>query len=153
MTGVIVSRRLRALCLTACSILATPIPVSAMPDRAIVDRTAIIQAVLDDARARWQGVIPCISDKFRAFGEGPEIPERISRTADLRSPFLICRSTHLSASSGDRFLTVSQPKISGNVAIVSLDYSCPICGHGELYTIQKMDGRWGVTGRQQTWIS
>jgi hypothetical protein len=153
MAGANVSWRSHVLRLIACSIAAAPISVSATPERAIADQTAIIQAVLNDARARWQGVVPCISDRLRAFGEDRNVSERISRTADLRSPFKICPSMHPSVISGDRFLTIAQPKISGNSAIVSFEYSCPVCGHGELYTVRKVKGRWGVVGRQMSWVS
>ena len=137
------------LCLTICAIAASIGPGHAAANPLGADRTAILQAVLNDARARWHGSLPCISDHLISMGEGRHRPQRISRFAGLKSPFALCHSI----GAHDRYLAVSEPAKKGGAAVVALNYHCPVCGQGTLYSLQKRNGRWGVVARERSWVS
>jgi len=50
-------------------------------------------------------------------------------------------------------LTLSQPAFAGDAAFVELAYACgTVCGNGNLYALQRRDGRWTVTGIADIWI-
>jgi hypothetical protein len=50
-------------------------------------------------------------------------------------------------------LTLSQPAFAGDAAFVELAYACgTVCGNGNLYALQRRDGRWAVTGIADIWI-
>lgn len=117
------------------------------------EQEPITQAVLNDASARWQGPRPCISDKLKSF-DGKRIePKRLSQLANVKLPFRTCGSENLSAMKGNRFLTITAPRIKKDTAAVELDYACPTCGHGAVYTLRKNHGQWRVVARQMVWVS
>lgn len=124
-----------------------------MPDAREADRTAIIQAVLNDASGRWQGKAPCLLDLIQSHTGGRDKRSRITRLVGLKSPLAVCPSTHLSAASGHRFFVISEPKIAGTAAVVNFEYDCPTCGQGYSYSLQKIGNQWRVVGRERTWIS
>lgn len=153
MTHAISISRPRVTCLMICAISALMLVGASTPDSPSVEQAAIIQAVLNDASDRWQGPRPCLSDRLESFDGGRVTPQRISQLAYVKPPFKTCRSSSLSAMHGDRFLTISAPKIIGASAVVEFDYDCPTCGNGMLYTLRKLKGRWRVVGRQASWVS
>ena len=47
-------------------------------------------------------------------------------------------------------LTLSQPAFAGDAAFVELAYACgTVCGNGNLYALQRRDGRWAVVGHRR----
>ena len=153
MTHAALTVRLRATRLMAYAIAALTLMGSSTSDALVTEQRAIILAVLKDASAHWQGPRPCISDKLESFDGERVAPKRISRLVLTRTPFVTCRSSNLSAIRGDRFLSISAPKMANGLAAVELDYVCPTCGHGTLYALRKVEGRWRVVGRQASWVS
>ncbi|HEV2818354.1 MAG TPA: hypothetical protein VGW40_14170 [Allosphingosinicella sp.] len=50
-------------------------------------------------------------------------------------------------------LTLSRPAFAGDAAFVELAYVCgTVCGQGNLYALERRDGRWQVVGVADTWI-
>ena len=133
----------------ACAIAAMTLSGHAAANHLEADRSAIIQAVLNDARTRWQGPLPCISDHLISAGTGRDTSQRVSRSSGVKSPFAPCRSARL----GDRYLAISEPIVKGDVAAVALEYRCPLCGEGNLYSLKHRNGRWRVVGRDRSWVS
>jgi len=128
-------------------------PAIAARKRPSDDRAHVIRETLNDARSRWKGALPCISDHLQVFGTGRDSPALISRMPTTISPFSICAAKHPSASSGDRFVTISEPKIVANTAVLEFAYACPLCGYGMAFSLVKKNGKWRVVDRRPTWIS
>ena len=141
--------RMRGLRLMMCAIAATNVSGHAAAHHLSADRSAITQAVLDGARARWRGPLPCVSDHLMSATSDRDTPQRISRSSGVKSPFTICRSVRL----GDRYLAISLPTIKGDAAAVSLDYRCPVCGWGDVYWLKNKNGRWHIIGRERILVS
>lgn len=50
-------------------------------------------------------------------------------------------------------LTLSSPAFAGDAAFVAVDYACgPVCGSGEIYALQRREGRWQIVGIADTWV-
>jgi len=50
-------------------------------------------------------------------------------------------------------LTLSAPAFAGDAAFVEVAYVCAsVCGQGNLYALERRDGRWQVVGVADTWI-
>jgi hypothetical protein len=50
-------------------------------------------------------------------------------------------------------LTLSAPAFAGDAAFVEVAYVCgTVCGQGNLYALERRDGRWQVVGVADTWI-
>lgn len=118
----------------------------------------ILQVVLNDARSKWRGPIPCISDHLRQFEQDTDLPDRLSELTNVRSPFPICSPDALSVSKGDSFVAISEArhyvdKTHGEFVFVRFDYWCGLCGQGYQYSFQKKEGRWRSLGREGTWVS
>jgi hypothetical protein len=140
---------MRGLRLMVCAVAAMTLPGHAAENPLEADRSAIVQAVLNDARTRWQEPLPCLSDHLISAGDGRDTPQLISGSLGVKSPFAPCSS----ARPGDRYLAISEPVIKGDTADVELDYLCPLCGEGNLYSLEHRNGRWQVVGRHPSWIS
>lgn len=61
---------------------------------------------------------------------------------------------HLQGANDDCFvLTLSAPAFAGDTAFLELAYACgSICGNGDLYALERREGRWQVTGAADIWI-
>jgi hypothetical protein len=50
-------------------------------------------------------------------------------------------------------LTLSAPAFAGDMAFVETAYACgTVCGNGNLYALQRREGRWEVAGIADIWI-
>jgi hypothetical protein len=61
---------------------------------------------------------------------------------------------HLQRANDDcALLTLSAPAFAGDSAFVEVAYVCgSVCGQGNLYALERRDGRWQVVGVADTWI-
>jgi hypothetical protein len=134
-------------CLGAVPQAATAEPASTSGPLGI-DQRAIMQAVLDDARRNWhQGDIPCLSDTLESATSSEATKHRISTS--LRSPFPFCRER----TGSKRHLALHEAIIRAGDALISLDYVCPLCGNGTVYSLRKVGGSWRIVSRTRGWVS
>jgi hypothetical protein len=137
------------ICLGTLSVGASGAPHSTAR-RLGVDQSAIIQAVLDDARSKWrEGEVPCLSDPLESATSSDPTGYRISQSLRDTSPFPLCRR----GAKGERHLALHEAIMEGRDAIISLYYVCRLCGHGTDYSLRKIDGSWRVVSRKPSWVS
>lgn len=131
-------------------ILLTLLAVS--PPSTLVQGSAesiILQTVLSDARAKWQGSpVPCVSDFLKTFGKPQDTEVRLSNTLGGKLPFAICHTNE-----SKPHFEISAPMLRAGSAFVEFDYICATCGHGSIYTLRKIENRWSVVDRTPSWVS
>src|SRR5947209_719943 len=136
-------------CFGAVSIGAPAAPHST-PDQLSVDQSAIMQVVLDDAHSKWrERQFPCLADALESATSSNATRHQISRSTRVRSPFRVCRSGAIA----EHHLALHEAIIEGRDALISLDYDCPLCGHGTDYSLRKVDGAWRIISRKPGWVS
>ena len=89
-------------------------------------------------------------DALRAEAAGAAAPSAAGRldAAVVPAPLHLQRANEDCA-----LLTLSAPAFAGDTAFVEVAYICgSVCGQGNLYALERRDGRWQVVGVADTWI-
>jgi len=89
-------------------------------------------------------------DALRQEAAGARAPAGVGRLEAA----LVPAPLHLQRPNEDcALLTLSTPVFAGEAAFVELAYVCgSVCGNGNLYALERRDGRWQVVGVADTWI-
>ena len=143
--------RIRVVLITCLALTAgAPGAPRSTSDQLSAEQSAIMQAVLDDARRHWQErEVPCISNALKSATSSNPSKHRISGSARLKSPFPICRQ----GSDAGRHFELHDAIVQGRDALISLDFVCPLCGHGTDYALRRIDGSWRILTRKASWVS
>ena len=65
----------------------------------------------------------------------------------LSAPFRLCNRKRFG------LLSLSSPAIHGDIAFVSLDFDCVLCGHGVDYALRRRADGWKIISENIRWVS
>lgn len=109
------------------------------------------QGWLPDGRRVEQDPVAAreLADAVAAIVAGEARPLSVSRVEPdwLTAPFRLCNQAELG------LLTLSAPAIHGDLAFVSVEFDCVLCGHGVDYALRRRDSGWEIVAELTRWVS
>lgn len=69
------------------------------------------------------------------------------RSGWLTPPFRLCSRKKFG------LLSLSSPAIRGDLAFVSVEWDCVLCGHGVDYALRRRGGGWEIISENTRWVS